>query len=319
VNLSGIPAAMAASELFGHKRGAFTGAVDERKGYFSQAEGGTLFLDEIGEVTAEVQVLLLRAIQHGVIQPLGGRTQQVDVRLIAATDSDLESAVARREFREPLLRRFPFSVWVPPLRERRDDVGLLFFRFLEERLTAMGEGFRLQRGSADAAPWVPASYVARLASYRWPGNVRELANVALNFALENRGEGRARVTESLLRLVPLPAEPGVATLEREGADGSKARKPEQITDAELVALMTREGFIWERAAKEAGVSKGYLYERLRNALPKASDLSLSQIQSALDACDGDHSAAAKVLRVSLRGLRLRLARKIEGDAEPDRR
>jgi len=316
VNLSGIPAAMAASELFGHKRGAFTGAAGERKGYFSQADGGTLFLDEIGEVTPEVQVLLLRAIQQGVIQPLGGRTQQVDVRLIAATDSDLETAVARREFREPLLRRFPFSVWVPPLRERRDDVGMLFFRFLEERLTAVGEAFRLERGSPDATPWVPASYVARLANYHWPGNVRELSNVALNFALENRGEHRARITDTLLRLVPLSATPGQSSTAGENGEASRLgpRKPEEISDDELIAVMIREEFVWERAAKKAGVSKGYLYERLGNALPKAANLTLPEIQAALDACDGDHRAAAALLRVSLRGLKLRLARKGDGEA-----
>ncbi|MDQ2646596.1 MAG: sigma 54-interacting transcriptional regulator [Myxococcota bacterium] len=308
VNLSGIPPAMAASELFGHKRGAFTGAVDERKGYFSQAAGGTLFLDEIGEVSGEVQVLLLRAIQHGVIQPLGGRTQAVDVRLIAATDSDLESAVARKEFREPLLRRFPFSVWVPPLRERRDDVGMLFFRLLEQGLSKMGESFRLDRGSADATPWVPASYVARLAIYGWPGNVRELANVALNFALENRGEVRARVTENLLRLVPAPTATPLALPEPEPEPGTKARRAEDISDDELIAAMTREEFVWERAAKTVGVSKGYLYARLGKALPKASALSLPEIRTALESCGGQHAEAARLLRVSLRGLRLRLGR-----------
>jgi two-component system nitrogen regulation response regulator GlnG len=316
VNLSGIPAAMAASELFGHKRGSFTGAADERKGYFSQADGGTLFLDEIGDVTAEVQVLLLRAIQHGVIQPLGGRTQQVDVRLIAATDSDLESAVARREFREPLLRRFPFSVWVPPLRDRRDDVGMLFFRFLKERLATMGEAFRLEPSSPNATPWVPASYVARLANYRWPGNVRELSNVALNFALENRGEERARVTDNLLRLVPSTPQSrvSVSVSENEQAPSSRPRKPEDIPDAELVALMAQEDFVWERAAKKAGVSKGYLYERLEHALPKASGLSTTEIQAALDACGGDQRAAAARLRVSERGLKLRLSRGLDAEA-----
>ena len=304
VNLSGIPAAMAASELFGHKKGAFTGAVEERKGYFAQAQGGTLFLDEIGEVSAEVQVLLLRAIQHGVIQPLGGRTQQVDVRLIAATDSDLESAVGRREFREPLLRRFPFSVWVPPLRERREDVGMLFFHFLRERLTAMGEGFRLE---PDASPWVPASYVARLANYGWPGNVRELANVALNFALENRGENRGRVTDNLLRLVPSSSKPSVANQPSSPVEARKWRKAAELSDAELLAAMKKEEFVWERAAKTVGISKGYLYERLSKVLPKASDLSSKDIQAALEACQGDVRAAAALLCVSLRGLRLRMA------------
>src|SRR5262249_39624938 len=139
VNVAGVPPTMAASELFGHKRGSFTGASQERKGYFAQAHGGTLFLDEIGDVSFDVQALLLRAVQEGAIQPLGGGVKQVDVRLIAATDSDLESAVARRESREPLLRRFSYEIHVPPLRARRDDVGLLFLHLLRERLTSINK------------------------------------------------------------------------------------------------------------------------------------------------------------------------------------
>ncbi|HVU49250.1 MAG TPA: sigma 54-interacting transcriptional regulator, partial [Polyangia bacterium] len=201
VNVAGVPPTMAASELFGHRRGAFTGALAERLGYFAQADGGTLFLDEIGDVSFDVQALLLRAVQEGVIQPLGGTTRHVDVRLIAATDSDLESAVARREFREPLLRRFSYEIHVPPLRTRRDDVGMLFYHFLRERLETMNEAHRLSPAVASGEPFVPAAYVAAMAHYEWPGNVRELANVALRFAVENRGRARGRVTDDLRALL----------------------------------------------------------------------------------------------------------------------
>ncbi|HYG61852.1 MAG TPA: sigma-54 factor interaction domain-containing protein, partial [Thermoanaerobaculia bacterium] len=125
VNMAAVPATLAAAELFGASRGAFTGADQKRLGFFARAHGGILFLDEIGETPAEVQPLLLRALESGEIQPVGGsEPQRVDVRLIAATDADLESAVAAGRFRAPLLHRLAgYDIRIPPLRERRDDFG----------------------------------------------------------------------------------------------------------------------------------------------------------------------------------------------------
>jgi two-component system nitrogen regulation response regulator GlnG len=306
VNVAGVPPTMAASELFGHKRGSFTGALEERKGYFAQASGGTLFLDEIGDVSFDVQALLLRAVQEGVIQPLGGNTRKVDVRLVAATDSDLESAVARREFREPLLRRFSYEIHVPPLRARRDDVGPLFYHFLRERLESMNEGHRLTPTSADAEPFVPASYVARLARHDWPGNVRELANVALKFAVENRGRARAKIGEDLEAVLRAP---------RKAAPASEAalapdKAASEISDADIVAALEFEGFRRERAARRLGISKSYLYKRLDagGLAPAADRLPPEEIRSALAACAGEIAAAAARLRVSPRALTLRLKR-----------
>jgi two-component system nitrogen regulation response regulator GlnG len=310
VNVAGVPPSMAASELFGHRRGAFTGAFEDRKGYFAQADGGTLFLDEIGDVSFDVQALLLRAVQEGVIQPLGGSTRQVDVRLIAATDSDLESAVARREFREPLLRRFSYEIHVPPLRARRDDIGILFYHLLRERLEGMGEGHRLAAGPGDAESYVPASFVADLALHEWSGNVRELANVALKFAIENRGLARARVGDELRELVrtrrpPTAVESPVTAV----STSSPQKRPEPSDDDILDALRTEE-FRRERAARRLGVSKSYLYKRIdtKPLVPIAAQISKAEIDAALSLCQGDLNAAARQLRVSARALRLQLNR-----------
>jgi two-component system nitrogen regulation response regulator GlnG len=306
VNLAGVPPTMAASELFGHKRGAFTGAVEEHRGYFAQASGGTLFLDEIGDVAFDVQALLLRAVQERVIQPVGGVMRSVDVRLIAATDSDLESAVARREFREPLLRRFSYEIHVPPLRARLDDVGLLFYRLLGQQLEKMGEADRLIARDREAEPFVPARFVAGLARYDWPGNVRELANVALKFAIENRGLARGRVSADLLRLVA-PRRPASAVAEAAAPPGRPAA---EIAEAELLATVHAEGFSVERAARRLGVSKSYLYRRLEGnpSVRRAHDIPAEEIRAALAATAGDVPAAAARLRVSTRALRLQVRR-----------
>jgi two-component system, NtrC family, nitrogen regulation response regulator GlnG len=304
VNAAGIPPTMAASELFGHKRGAFTGAFEDRKGYFSQADGGTLFLDEIGDVSFDVQALLLRAVQHGVIQPLGGTTRKVDVRIVAATDSDLESAVALRQFREPLLRRFSFEIHVPALRTRRDDVGVLFLHLVAERLRAMGDSRPLLSAEPGADPWIPAEFVAALALHDWPGNVRELSNVTLHFVLENRGRARAKITEELRRLVrprgPVAAPAGIP----------EAKDASEIGDAEIVAALRAEKFSRPRAAQRLGVSKSYLYKRLErlDGVRPAAEIPREEIQSALDANHGDVGAAAERLEISTRALLLQLRR-----------
>jgi len=313
VNVASVPASLAASELFGHRRGAFSGAVDEHKGYFSQAHGGTLFLDEIGDVASDVQAALLRAVESGVIQPLGGKTVKVDVRLIAATDSNLEAAIAKREFREPLLRRFSYEIWVPPLRSRRDDIGLLFIHFLRQMLGAAPSVDRLSPPEGDAEPWIPAAFVAALALHQWPGNVRELSNVALRFVVENREHSVARVSDSLRSLLrPRPAEPPVprgtprpAALRPAPSRAERAAPP---TDAELVSAMETAKFQRESAAKALGISKSYLYRRLARIpeIRALADIPGAEIEAALDAEGGDCTRAAERLRVSERALRIHL-------------
>jgi len=167
VNCAALPESIIEAELFGYERGAFTGAVQRHDGRFLQADKGTLFLDEIGEIPTHVQVKLLRVLQEGEVERLGGRTSKADLRLVAATNQDLYAAVKEGRFREDLYYRLNvIALRVPPLRERRDDIPLLAEHFL--RLYA-GRNGRQLTGLARAA-------AEALLRYDWPGNVRELEN-----------------------------------------------------------------------------------------------------------------------------------------------
>jgi len=169
VNCAAIPANLIESEFFGHERGAFTGAVNRREGRFALANGGTIFLDEIGELPLELQAKLLRVLQEGEFEPLGGtKTVKVDVRMVAATNRDLKKMVADGTFREDLFFRLNvFPIGIPGLRERGRDVELLADSFAERFAKRMGK--RIDRLSEEQRK--------RLFAYEWPGNVRELQNV----------------------------------------------------------------------------------------------------------------------------------------------
>jgi two-component system, NtrC family, response regulator HydG len=167
VNCAALPETILEAELFGYEKGAFTGAVQRHDGRFLQAAGGTLFLDEIGEIPTHVQVKLLRVLQEGEVERLGGRTTKVDLRLVAATNQDLRAAVREGRFREDLYYRLNvIAVPIPPLRDRREDVPLLAEHFLQ--LYAARNGRHLG-GFSRAA-------LDLLTRYEWPGNVRELEN-----------------------------------------------------------------------------------------------------------------------------------------------
>jgi two-component system, NtrC family, response regulator HydG len=179
VNCAALPESILEAELFGYERGAFTGAVQRHDGRFLQADKGTLFLDEIGEIPTHVQVKLLRVLQEGEVERLGGRTQKVDIRLVAATNQDLRLAVKEGRFREDLYYRLNvIALRLPPLRERRDDVALLaehFLRLYGERNARRFSG--LTRAAVDA-----------LCRHDWPGNVRELENTIERAVVLARGE-----------------------------------------------------------------------------------------------------------------------------------
>jgi transcriptional regulator with GAF, ATPase, and Fis domain len=169
VNCAAIPPALVESELFGHEKGAFTGAQAMRVGRFELAEGGTIFLDEIGDLSLDLQGKLLRVLQEGEFERVGSsRTRRVDVRVIAATHRDLRRAMAEGQFRKDLFYRLNvFPISVPPLRERREDVPLLSWFFVQKKQREMGRRVStISRGDME-----------RLVDYAWPGNVRELANV----------------------------------------------------------------------------------------------------------------------------------------------
>jgi DNA-binding NtrC family response regulator len=179
VNCAAIPETILEAELFGHERGAFTGAVARREGRFAKATGGTLFLDEIGELSPSVQVKLLRVLQEGEYEPVGGDTVRADVRIVAATNRDLGSLVAAGRFREDLFYRLNvIAVTAPPLRARREDIPLLIDHFLGI-YCAKNHRARLV---------VARSVVQQLCDYSWPGNVRELENVIERAVVLCRGD-----------------------------------------------------------------------------------------------------------------------------------
>ena len=168
VNCAAIPESILEAELFGHERGAFTGAIARREGRFARARGGTLFLDEIGELSPAVQVKILRVLQEGEYEPVGGHTVKADARIVAATNRDLVSEVEAGRFREDLYYRLNvIAVTAPALRGRREDIPLLVDHFLGVYCTKNGR----------ARLTVPSDVLRKLMDYSWPGNVRELENV----------------------------------------------------------------------------------------------------------------------------------------------
>jgi two-component system nitrogen regulation response regulator GlnG len=180
VNCAAIPEQLLESELFGHERGAFTGATLQRIGKFEQCNGGTLFLDEIGDMTPATQTKILRVLQSGTFERVGGNQPiKVDVRIIAATNKALEEAVAARQFREDLFYRLNVvRIHIPPLRERREDVKLLVNYFLK----------KFARDERNAPKSISSGVIKTLEQYHWPGNVRELENVVRRALVVAKGD-----------------------------------------------------------------------------------------------------------------------------------
>ena len=195
VNCGAIPEGTIESELFGHVKGAFTGADKSRKGYFEEADGGTIFLDEIGELPLAMQVKLLRVLENGEIIPVGSSTpQKVDVRIVAATNADLAAAIRNGHFREDLYYRLQqISIYIPPLRERKDDIPLLFRKFSSD----VAEKYHM--------PPIFLTEDGRqyLMNYPWYGNIRELKNVTEQIAVvETERTITRQILENYLSYVP---------------------------------------------------------------------------------------------------------------------
>ncbi|HEX6851955.1 MAG TPA: sigma 54-interacting transcriptional regulator [Candidatus Polarisedimenticolaceae bacterium] len=214
VNCAALPTGLVESELFGHERGAFSGAIARRIGRFELAHGGTIFLDEVGEIPPDVQVKLLRVLQEKEFERVGGNvTIRADVRVISATNRDLQRAVAEGRFRQDLYYRIAvFPLHLPPLRERKSDIPLLT-RFIVDRFGAR-VGKRIRS--------IPEGAVARLSAYLWPGNVRELENVLERAVILASGD----VLDIPVELLPAPA-----AAEPEPSTGLKASERRQILDA----------------------------------------------------------------------------------------
>jgi PAS domain S-box-containing protein len=234
VNCAALPSGLIESELFGHERGAFTGANERRIGRFELADGGTIFLDEIGEVPLEVQVKLLRVLQEREIERVGGnRTIPVDVRVIAATNRDLEAACGAGKFRRDLYYRLNvFPVEVPPLRERRDDVPLLVHYFVARFAAKIGR--RVSQ--------VPAQTMARLCEYSWPGNIRELENVIERAVILSSGTELDSVPDLAASApIALPA-PEPSSSRASSGDASEALALEDIERRHIVAMLRKSGW-----------------------------------------------------------------------------
>jgi two-component system nitrogen regulation response regulator GlnG len=315
INVSAIPSTLVASELFGAIRGAFTGAVGPQEGFFRRAHGGTLLLDEIGEVPVEVQVALLRALETGEIFPVGSQApQRVDVRVIAATDSDLEAKVRNGGFRAPLLHRLSgFEIWLPPLRERRDDVGRLLVHFLRQELGRVGESWRMDPAHPKFDPlWLPPRLVARLARYDWPGNVRQLRNVARQLVIGSRGLSRLEVGPAVERLLREEAPPppsrraaGEATpVPAPPPAGPERRKPSEVTEEELLAALRANRWDLKATAEQLRISRTSLYALVESCprVRTVADLSPEEIARCHEEHGGDLDAMAERLEVSKRAL-----------------
>jgi DNA-binding NtrC family response regulator len=314
VNVAAIPASLAAAELFGATKGAYTGADHPRPGLFRRAHQGTLFLDEIGELPLDVQPLLLRALESGEIQPVGSpETVTVDVRILAATDADLEAAIAAGRFRSPLLHRLAgYEIRLPSLAERRDDIGRLLIHFLRQELAALGEEGRLAP-SQGRAPWLPAGLVAALALHPWTGNVRQLRNVARHLAVDSRGAQDIEIGPAVERLLR-----GGGAGDRRAAAGVAAtpvadrarRVPRQISDDEVIAALQANRWNPGAAARQLGISRPALYLRIDASpkLRKAADLDGPEIERAIGESGGRLDEAAEQLRVSADALRRQMRR-----------
>lgn len=258
VNCAAIPEGLAESELFGHVRGAFTGALRNRRGHFEIADGGTLFLDEVAELSKATQVRLLRVLQERTIQPVGSeRSVHVDVRVLAATNQALEQAVQSGAFRKDLFYRLAVvTIDVPPLRDRPGDVRELVRWWVET----------LACDSGRTAPEIGPEAWAALLSYHWPGNIRELVNVLERASLlDVDGVLAGDDLPPGFRAVPPSATPR-ASLESLAAEPFRVARQAALARFELRYLadaLTMAGGRVGEAARIAGISQRSLYEKMR--------------------------------------------------------
>ncbi len=250
VNCGAIPEELMESELFGHKKGSFTGAISDKRGLFQEADGGTLFLDEIGELSLNLQVKILRALQERKVKPVGGTEElEVDVRVVAATNRDLEAEVARGAFRADLFYRLNvIQLWIPPLRHRREDIPLLAEHFMRK---FAAEHHRPAQLTAEA--------MRKLESHDFPGNVRELENmIERAFALSSSPIiGASDLPE--VRTEGRPAE-APSELPAEGIDLDRAMSDYERTW--VLRALERAGGVRKRAAALLGISFRSLRYRL---------------------------------------------------------
>ena len=245
INCGALSETLLESQLFGHRRGSFTSAIDDHEGVFQAADGGTLFLDEITDIPLPLQVKFLRAIQEKEVTPLGStRPVRVDVRIIAATNRDIEAAVKDGSFRTDLFYRLNVvPIHLPPLRERREDIPLLVDHFINEYSRIYGV----------EPKWLTPEALQRLIEYAWPGNIRELQNaIERAFALSSQPEITPKdLPAAILRDAPPPA------------DGFTDPLPlEEVERRNILAALHRSGGNKNEAARILGIDRQRLYRKI---------------------------------------------------------
>jgi len=254
-NCGALPDELLESELFGHKRGAFTGAIADRVGLFELADKGTIFLDEIGDISPAFQVKLLRVLQEGEIRPLGtNTTRSINVRVIAATNKDLTEEVRQGRFRQDLYYRLAtFSIHLPPLRHRLQDVPYLAQALLQESMQQMGK--QVKGFSKEA--------IACLQAYHWPGNVRELQNEVKRMLVLCQGDYLEAnvVSAQVLRATPEEYRQDMRLL-TDDLQGTLKDRVEQLEARILKEVLTRHRWNKSRAAEELGLSRVGLRSKL---------------------------------------------------------
>lgn len=256
VNCGALPEMLVESILFGHEKGAFTGAVARRVGKFEEADGGVLFLDEIGDLPLGAQVKLLRAVQEGEIDPVGGaRTIRTDIRLISATNRDLAAEVAAGRFREDLYYRISvFPLTLPPLRERREDIAPLAERFIA----------RFAAQERKAAIGLDPAALAMLTAAHWPGNVRQLENAIYRAVVLSEGALLGAADFSHIG-APAAGECAASTPERPPFfdESGHVHTLAEIEAAALEAALARYGGSMSEAARRLGIGRSTLYRKTR--------------------------------------------------------
>ncbi len=279
INCAAIPKTLMESELFGYEKGAFTGATSSKPGRFELADGGTLFLDEIGEIPVEMQVKLLRAIQESEFERVGGlKTIKVDVRLITATNRDLEQEIQRGNFREDLYYRLNVvPLQIPPLRKRTGDIPLLVTHIIKKFNERLKKNIS---GIADDA-------LAALEGHAWPGNIRELENVLERTILFCKGD---RIERADLQLQLQPASEPPPAISRTTSSGAMA--PMSLDDDDD-----------EGGEELAGTTSGSLKDIVR---AETSRVERELIVKALDETGGNVTQAARLLKISRKSLQMKM-------------
>ena len=305
VNMAALNESLAAADLFGSVRGAYTGAQTARKGLFAEAEGATLFLDEIGNTPATIQPMLLRVLEGGDYRPVGAQQdQQSTARLIAATDQDLDSD----HFNQALLRRLEsFVMHLPSLRERREDIGVLIAHMID-----------CHEQNAGMAGKLPFLLLTQFACYDWPGNIRQLAHVVKRTMLalhadvtpffENFVRGPVQPGATLSRPDMLPGKAdghGVAPQGNAGAAAALRKKPNEVSETEVLFAMEESNWYIQTAAQRLGISRPSMYKLLdaHSQIRRVEQIATSDIELALAQHGGDLDQCASTLKTPNEALR----------------